>query len=44
MIRAVKRGKMQPAGKQSSLENLTEFLQISTTLEKLLAEPPEKAE
>lgn len=42
LIRAVKRGKMQPTGKKSSLENLTDFLQISPTLEKLLAEPPRR--
>lgn len=38
LIRAVKRGKMQSSGKRNSLGNLTDFLHISPTLEKLLGE------
>ncbi|MBR1932057.1 MAG: SAM-dependent methyltransferase [Lachnospiraceae bacterium] len=36
LIRAVKRGKMQTAGSKKRFDEMTEFLQISTTLERLL--------
>ena len=38
LIRAVKRKGMQPAGKRNNITEVTEFLQISPTLERLLKE------
>lgn len=36
LIRAVKTGKMRPAGKPSSIDEVTEFLQVNPTLKELL--------